>query len=909
MIRYIAFIIGCILVTPAIAQHLSADALICDYKINPLGIGNSTPELGWQLVTSDENVMQQAYEIRVGTDADGILKDKDLVWSTGKINSDVSAHVVYAGKSLESRTRYYWQVRVWDNQGNRSAWSRVAWWEMGLLNESDWQASWITPLSDQPDARPRPVPMMRKAFAVNKPVRSARLYITSYGLYEAYINGQRVEQAHLTPGWTSYKNRLQYQVYDVTSMIAGGDNATGVMIGDGWFRGTIGFDPKKNHYGDNVALLYQLEITYTDGTSRTVLSDDTWVSSTGPILMSDIYNGEIYDARLEKEGWASAGYAPTDWKGVKILDLGKSNLVPTIGPPVITHETFKPVQIIKTPKGETVADFGQNLVGFVQLTVNGKVGDRVSLYHAEVLDKDGNFYTANLRSAKAELQYTLKGGGTETYAPHFTFMGFRYVKVEGFPGELKPEDLTAFAMYSDMNPTGTFECSDALVNQLQHNIQWGQKGNFLDIPTDCPQRDERLGWTGDAQVFSNTAAFNMNVANFFRKWLQDVAADQNPDGGVPFVIPNILGERAASSAGWADVATIIPSNMYHVYGDTRFLVKQYPSMKAWVDYMANHMGSDYLWNTGFHFGDWLFYRPADDNDGRAAVTDKYLIAQSFFIHSTQLLIDAANTLGKADDAAHYTDLLKHLKEAYMHEYVTPSGRLVSGTQTAYVLALNFDILPEDMRAEAAKRLADNVHSYDDHLTTGFLGTPYLCHVLSRFGYNDLAYKLLLQKTYPSWLYPVTMGATTIWERWDGIRPDSTFENAGMNSFNHYAYGAIGDWMYKVMVGLDAATPGYKIIKIAPQPGEGITYAKASYETLYGQVASGWSIENGSIRVDIKVPANTTAEVTLPKSGGKQVMEGGSPLSGVKAISKMETTGDTIHFTIGSGTYSFTYPWP
>jgi alpha-L-rhamnosidase len=476
-------------------------------------------------------------------------------------------------------------------------------------------------------------------------------------------------------------------------------------------------------------------------------------------------------------------------------------------------------------------------------------------------------------------------------------MGFRYVRIQGWPGNLKPENLLATALYSEMPPTGNFTCSNALVNQLQRNIQWGQKGNFLDVPTDCPQRDERLGWTGDAQVFARTAAYNMNVAPFFTKWLKDVAADQREDGAVPFVIPNVLGANAAASAGWADAATIIPWNMYQAYGDTKFLADQYESMKKWVSYMEKS-SKDYLWNTGFHFGDWLFYRPFDDNDGRSAVTDKYLIAQSFFIHSTQILINTAKVLGKPDDEKKYSALLKNIQDAYLKEYMTANGRLVSSTQTAYVLALNFDILPENLRAPAAAKLADNVKSYGNHLTTGFLGTPYLCHVLTRFGYTDVAYSLLLQESYPSWLYPVKMGATTIWERWDGIKPDSTFQTPGMNSFNHYAYGAIGDWMYRVITGIREASPGYKKITIAPQPGGNLTHATAELKTPYGLVKSAWKIENGVMKMDMTIPPNTTADIVLPKAAS------------VKSQPEIKTTteGENTKATVGSGSYHFEYSW-
>jgi alpha-L-rhamnosidase len=579
-------------------------------------------------------------------------------------------------------------------------------------------------------------------------------------------------------------------------------------------------------------------------------------------------------------------------------------LVATWNEPVRKKETFVPVKIFKTPAGEQVIDFGQNLVGWVQMKVTGKSGDKVVLSHAEVLDKAGNFYTENLRQAKAQNTYILKGSGIEFFEPHFTWQGFRYVKIEGYPGEIKPENFTAVALYSDMKPTGTFTSSDALINQLQHNIQWGQKGNFLDVPTDCPQRDERLGWTGDAQVFSRTAAFNMNVNSFFAKWLRDVEADQ-VEGRVPFVIPNVLGTGSVNSTGWADVATIVPWNMYLVYGDKQLLEQQYNSMKTYVESIRKTAKND-LWNSGFHFGDWLFYRPDDDNDGRAAVTDKYLIAQCFYAHSTQLLIKAAEVLGKKDDVAFYNLLLQKIKDAFLKEYLTPNGRLVSGTQTAYVLALNFDMLPEGLRKQAADRLVENVKSYGTHLTTGFLGTPYLCHVLTRFGYTDIAYQLLLQKSYPSWLYPVTMGATTIWERWDGQKPDSTFQTPDMNSFNHYAYGAIGDWMYRVMAGLDTYEDGvgYKHSRIMPHIGGGFTSAAASLDTYYGKLSSSWKLEGDKLTLDIEVPANTTATVYVPSEELSKVSEGGKPLPDVKDIQVVEAKDGWVVLKVGSGKYRF-----
>jgi alpha-L-rhamnosidase len=775
---------------------------------------------------------------------------------------------------------------------------------MGLLAADDWKAQWIEPgFTEDPE---RPSPLFRKEFTAAKKIKKATAYITAHGIYEAFINGKRVGDAWFTPGWTSYNKRLQYQVYDVTPLLQQGANAIGVALASGWYRGNLAWGGNRNIYGKDIALLLQLDLEYSDGSREQVVSDDSWRSGTGPVRFSEIYHGEKWDARQEQPGWDKPGFNDAQWSGVKTAAHSKQVLVATYNEPIRKKEVFTPVKIFTTPKGEQVIDFGQNLVGFVQLKATGNSGQQIVLSHAEVLDKAGNFYTDNLRAAHARDTFILKGGGEETFEPHFTWHGFRYLKVDGYPGELKPEKFRAVVLYSDMPVTGQFTTSHPLVNQLQHNIQWGQRGNFLDVPTDCPQRDERLGWTGDAQVFARTASFNMNVHNFFAKWLRDLEADQK-DGGVPPVIPNVLNDFAAS-AGWADAATIIPWNMYLAYGDTGILQTQYGSMKAWVEYMRG-VSKDHLWNTGFHFGDWLFYRPDDDNDGRAAVTDKYLIAQCFYAHSTQLLINAARVLGKTEDVQQYTALLSNIKEAFRREYMTAKGRLVSGTQTAYVLALHFDMLPEQLRPQAAKRLAENIRSYGNHLTTGFLGTPYLCQVLSENGQPELAYTLLQRERYPSWLFPVKMGATTIWERWDGQKPDSSFQTPGMNSFNHYAYGAIGDWMYRTMVGLDTYEdgPGYKHIRVRPLPGGDFKHASASLDTYYGTVKAGWRKEGETFNLDVQVPANTRATIYVPAAAADAVKESGVVLTQSRDAKLKGLENGYVVVEVGSGTYRFSAP--
>jgi alpha-L-rhamnosidase len=877
-------------------------ALRCEHEVDPLGIDVARPRLSWQIRSSARGVVQSAYQIEV-------RRDGHRVWDTGKIASDRSVHVPYGGPALVSSGRYTWRVRAWDGAGRATAWSAPARFEMGLLAPSDWTARWIEAAQDDGAKASQPSPMLRGTFPVKGKVRAARAYVTSLGLYELEINGKRVGDQLLTPGWTSYHHRLQYQTYDVTGHLRAGENAIGAMLGDGWYRGFLAWKDRRAVYGDRLALLCQLRIEYADGRVDTVGTGETWKSTTGPIRSSDIYNGETYDARLERPGWSSPGHPDADWGPVVVVRPRERSLVAPAGPPVRRIEELRPVKVLKTPAGETVVDMGQNMVGHVRLKVRGTAGTTVTLRHAEVLDKAGNFYTANLRAARQRVTYTLKGGGDEVYEPRFSFQGFRYVAVEGWPGEPTLDGLTGVVVHSDMPVTGTLATSKPLVNQLQRNILWGQKGNFLDVPTDCPQRDERLGWTGDAQVFARTAAFNMDVAGFFTKWLGDVAADQQADGAVPHVVPDVLTrpeKSESASAAWADAAVIIPWTMYLSYGDERLLERQYPSMKAWVEYMRAKAGDKHLWTTGFHFGDWLaFASTASDYPG--ATTGKDLIAAAFYAHSTDLLQRAAEVLGKEEDAAEYATLLPKIKEAWVREFVTSAGRVGENTQTAYALALQFDLLPEDLRAEAARRLAAEVKSRG-HLTTGFVGTPYLCHVLSRFGHTDLAYRLLNREEYPSWLYPVKQGATTIWERWDGLKPDGTFQSEGMNSFNHYAYGAIGEWMYRVVAGLeiDPREPGYRHVLAQPQPGGGFTSAEARLQTLYGEAASGWALAEGKAAVSVTVPPNARGTVRLPAATLAGVTEGGTAVASAPGVRSAAQDGDAVVVEVGSGSYRFSY---
>ena len=874
--------------------------LRCEYKAKPMGIDTSTPRLSWKLISDKSNQVQSAYQILVASSPNRLTPGKANLWDSGKVNSDQSVHINYDGKQLTSKQNCYWIVRIWDKDGKVSNWSRPSNFEMGLLNPSDWQADWIKSAINFEEYS-YPSPLFRKEFEVNKKVRIARLYCTSLGLYEFHINGQRIGDQFFTPGWTNFDKRLQYQVYDVTSHLQNGSNAAGIMLGNGWYRA---FRPNSNQMQDirDLEVLAQIEVEYMDGTRSVIKTDGTWKSATGAVLKSEIYDGEKYDARLEKSGWNLPGYDDKNWSGVVTTKTSKHHLVSAVSEPVRKIEEIIPVDIIITPEGDTVIDMGQNMVGWCRLQVECPSGTTIKLRHAEVLDKDGNFYITNLRSAKQEIEYTCNGEGVENYEPRFTFQGFRYVAISGYPKPVTKDIITGVVVHSDLEMTGSFSCNNELINKLQHNIIWGQKGNFLDVPTDCPQRNERLGWTGDAQVFAPTSCFNMNSAAFWTRWLYDLAVDQHEDGAVPHVIPNVL--QRGGSSGWADAAVIVPWVLYHSYGDIRILEQQYSSMKRWVEFMRSQAGTKNIYvPKDRQFGDWLAFATTR-SDYPGATTDKDLLSTAYYFHSVDLLQQIASILNKADDAADYKKLKQAIKEAFNKEYVTPNGRLSSNTQTAYVVALSFGILPPELEEIAAERLAEDVRRFG-HITTGFLGTADICHVLTRYGYLDEAYHLLYRREYPSWLYPVSKGATTIWERWDGIKPDGTFQDPGMNSFNHYAYGAVGDWLYKVVAGIksDENSPGYKKIAIQPHPGNAMNHVQASLESLYGTITSNWEINNNTFQLTVEIPANTTATIMIPSTGNTYTINDGTESSG-ENVNKKGLSYHFIKTELGSGHYVF-----
>jgi alpha-L-rhamnosidase len=821
-----------------------------------LGCGFTQPRLSWQIVTAGQSWRQAAYEIEQQT-PDGAAH------TSGRVASDQSVLVAWPFAPLGSRTQSAVRVRVWGEDGCASEWSEPLAIELGLLHTTDWSARFITPDWDEDTTVANPAPYLRREFVVTAPVKCARLYISALGVYAAELNGARVGDHVLAPGWTVYDARLRYQTFDVTHLIQEGPNAIGALLGDGWFRGRLGFGGgRRNIWGDRLALLAQLEITYNDGSTEHIVSDETWRAATGPLLLNSLYDGETYDARLELAGWSAPGFDDSGWQRVRPLAWNLDTLVAPVGPPVRRTAEHPPVAITQSPAGKTLIDFGQNLVGRVRITASGPAGQVITLRHAEVLEH-GELGTRPLRLAAATDRYTLKGTGAEVWEPVFTFHGFRYVELDGWPGELRPADIVAVVLHSDMVRSGWFECSNPLLNRLHENVVWGMRGNFLDVPTDCPQRDERLGWTGDLQVFAPTACFLYDASGFLRSWLADLAADQQKAGGiVPIVVPNALGEPMAAAA-WGDAATVVPSVLYARYGDSAILADQFASMKAWVDTVAAFAGPRRLWDRGFQFGDWLDPSAPPDKPGQARA-DKRIVATAYFARSAELVSRAAAVLGYDEDAAAYGALAAEIRAAFVREYVTPAGRLMSDAETAYALALEFDLLPTaEQRHAAGARLAKLLMEGGYCIRTGFVGTPLICDALAHAGRVDAAYRLLLQTDCPSWLYPVTMGATTVWERWDSMLPDGSINPGEMTSFNHYALGAVADWLHRSVGGLAPLTPGYRSLEIRPQPGGGLTSARARHLTPYGPAECGWQIADGELCVDVIVPPNTTAQVTLP----------------------------------------------
>ncbi len=1043
--------------------------LMCEAMTEPLGLGITQPRLSWRLTDSRRGVLQTAYEIRVSRSIEKLAHDTAEVWDTGKVESGDSVNVAYAGPPLTSRDRYYWQVRVWDDQGKSSAYSKPSWWEMGLLSPADWKARWITPdrplergdydsnpkwiwaanedaksqagvgkrefrsvftLAQKPKAatlmitgkdnvaawingkpvleespmskfgRPRdpwgyfrslplteleagknsvaaevtvykperarggvsagvivmlrlempdgtvqritsgadwktatnrsdsawferdfddstwasagvsaevgqdpfgtpwpaePISWLGRNFHIAKAVRSARIYSTALGSYQLYLNGKRVGDDILAPGWTDYRKRIVYQVYDVTSQVRTGDNAIRALLAGGWYADGLGWLQNRYNFGKPpVRILGQLEIEYADGTRESFPTDETWKAAPSAILSSDIYNGESYDARLEKRNWNDAPSTEAGWGRVAIAAAPEALLVAQDFQPIRAHETLSPKTVTNPTPGVYIFDLGQNMVGWARLHVSGKSGSKLQLRFGEVLKPNGELYTDNLRTAEATDTYIMRGEGKEVFEPHFTFHGFRYVQVTGYPGTPARDAVEGVAFYTSAPFAMKFSTGNPTVNQLWNNILWGQRGNFLSVPTDCPQRDERLGWMGDAEVFWRTASFNANLAAFSRKFTTDIRDAQSAAGAYADVSPRV-GPTGESVAGWADAGVIIPWTAYVQYGDKVILRENWSAMEEWMAHLEG-ANPNYLWlkERGNDYGDWLAV---------GSETSKDVIATAYWAYDATLMKRIAMALGRDSDAEKYGQLFEKVRSAFTEAFVKPDGTVGTGSQTSYVLALHMDLLAEGQRDVAVQKLVDDIKAHDFHLTTGFLGTPYLLIELSKSGHSDVGYRLLLQKTYPSWFYMIDRGATTMWERWNG---DQKLDDPSMNSFNHYAYGAVAEWLYRYAAGIDedANDPGFHKIVLRPQFSPQLGRVEATYESAYGRIESKWKAEGTAVTWNVTVPDNTTALLYFPASAKAQIVESGKNVEQSAGVKFLRTEGDRAVYQAGSGVYAF-----
>ena len=854
------------------------ERLRCEHLLDPRGVDRPQPRLSWQVRADRRGTTQQAYQV-LAASSPSLLRDAvgDL-WDSGKVLSAESVLVPFGGASLPSRQQVFWSVRVWDDEDVVSSYAPAATFELGLLSAQDWQAEWIAAVGGEPSS----VSYLRSRLHVSAPVRKSRAYITALGLYELRCNGSRVGDARFTPGWTDYAQRLQYQVLDLTDLLVDGDNEIEVLLADGWYAGYVGFEGTRGHYGDTPALLAQIEVDTADG--RLVhATGEGWTCTRGPIRTSDMLKGEAYDETVP-----AAAAAP-----VRLATGTSAVRVVSPAPPVRVLATVPAVTVERVGELHRI-DFGQNLVGWVRLRVDASAATTtLTVRHAEIRHDDGSLYVESLRTATATDTYVLTGGGVgvRVLEPTFTFHGFRYAEVSGYEGHLTAGDVTAVVCGSDLEPVGEFACSDEAVTQLHSNIVWSARGNFLDIPTDCPQRDERMGWTGDAQVFAPTACYLFDTAAFFTKWLGDVRDGQSSDGSFSNVAPRVL-LPPEGAPGWADAGVIVPWVLWERYGDRELLAQMYPAMCRWVEYV-HRANPDLLWAhaRGADYGDWL---------AAHAETDKDLIATAYFARSASLTARAAEALGLDDDARKLHQLAEGIVAAFQRAYLLPDGQLSSGTQTSYALALRFGLIPADLCDAAAGHLADDVVAHGTHLTTGFLGVGQLLPALSDAGHTSLAHRLLLQDDYPSWLHAVRSGATTIWERWDGWTREHGFGNPVMNSYNHYALGSVGEWLYSGLAGIRYDEPGGRRITLAPLIDDALTWALARHVTPYGVVECGWERgEDGSARVDVEVPVGVEATLRLPVEL-EDVRESGRLLDDREDVTVLQDGG----LSVVSGRYRF-----
>ncbi|MFI0353059.1 family 78 glycoside hydrolase catalytic domain [Actinomadura sp. 9N407] len=903
---------------------LAPYGLRCDHRVEPLGLDAAAPLLAWRLASGRRGDAPAAYRVRVRTEGDV------QVWDSGKVTDPAAVEALYAGEPLLPRTRYHWTVTVTAEDGATG--EAESWFEtgMGTGHEPAWTASWIThdttalDVVDAPeegelalvDHGLQPAIRLRRAFeAPAVPVR-ARLYATARGLYEMRVNGARVGDAELAPGWTDYRDRIDYQAYDVTALLREGGNVLAATLADGWWSGFVGFDPRRAgaHYGTFPELLAELHLDYADGATEVIATGDGWHTARSPIRYADLLMGECHDLRRETPGWdrpgtgtgtgedGDGGAALDGWLPAEVTGTDHSLLTASVAQPVRAVQELAPASITRLAEGRHLVDFGQNFSGRVRLTARGlTAGDRIVIRHGEALDEDGRLYTDNLRTAAATDVLIAGDAAEAVFEPRFTYHGFRYAEVSGLD-TLGEGDVTGVVLHSDTPWAGEFSCSDPDIERLHHNIAWGQRSNFVSVPTDCPQRDERLGWLADAQVFLATACLNADVAAFFDGWLRDVRFAQSAEGGFTNVAPRLAGVADEGAPGWGDAGVLVPWHLYTVYGDERVLADNLDAMCAWVDFLHRN-NPDLVWSrrVGPHFADWLSLTP----------TPRDVVGTAYFARSAELTARAAEVLGRREVAQRYGSLAEHVRKTFGERFVTSDGRIEGDTQTAYLLALAFDLLPAALVPRAVERLVELVEAEGPGLTTGFLGVGLIAPVLDEHGHADLAHALLRRTEAPSWLHPLRHGATTIWERWDGYTDERGFQAAAMNSFNHYALGSVGEWLYQGVAGLGQApgSAGYRELLIRPRPGD-LSAASASYESVRGTVRTAWTREGGEFRLQVTVPPGASATILVPTPDPDGVREGGVPLAEAPGVQTLGTelisTGPgALRCHVTSGEYRFT----
>lgn len=910
-----------------------------EYKINPI-IEEEQPRLSWELIDSERNQFQSAYQIIVSSSVEKANAKVADVWNSGKILTNQTNQITYNGKALEKKKVYFWSVKAWNKNGKESVWSKVAHWETGLMGKENWQAKWIgndlTALGKGEVYHLPPSPYFRKQAVLKDQIKKARLYVTALGLYEFYINGQRIGKDYFTPGWTDYDKRVYYQTYDVTSKLKAGENVFGSLISEGWYAGYLGYallvqNPVvKNFYGKVPLLKAQIEVEYANGKKEIITTDGSWKSNHGAMVEADILNGETYDARLEFKNWDKPNFDDTKWKNAQIYsDKEDRKLEIYPGNPLQIYTELKSKTVTAKKGGKYIFDLGQNFAGNVRLKVKGKAGDKIVLQYGEVLFPNGDLMTENLRKARATDTYILKGDPNgETYMPRFTYHGFQYVEVTGFKEKPSLDAITGIVLTSITPEVGSFVTDNKMINQLYHNIIWTQRSNYFDIPTDCPQRDERLGWTGDAQAYIKSATFNTDISAFFTKWLVDLNDAQRADNTYPIYAPApSVRVTDTYSPGWSEAGIICPYTIYKTYGDTKVIEKFWPNMEAYLSFLEKKSKNEYVFkeasfediNPKGGFGDWL-------SVGKKTPPD--MLATMYYGYVASMMAEMAKAIGKTEDAKKYEMVFSKIKEAFLKHYTAADGKFKTNTaaygdgngyvdgemgfegstQTAYANAIYMDLLNPQLEEKAGKWLVELIENNGGKLSTGFLGVKPLLPALSQTGHTNQAYQLLLSTEYPSWGFEVINGSNTIWERWNSYVKGKGFENnAGMNSFNHYAFGSINEWFFGNAAGIKVEEAGYKTFVIKPEIAtEGVGYVKAKYHAISGEIVSSWKKVGDKIIMEVVVPVNTKANVFIPTNKPTSVMENNQPINKLKDIKVKEYENGYLNVEIGSGKYSFVF---